>query len=56
MKKTLLMIITFLLTVNLFSQEVEKLCVLEEVKLKEYKAGQGDFPQRIYYDEIEHDT
>ena len=53
MKKTLLMIITFLLTVNLFSQEVEKLCVLENVKLKEYKAGQGDFPQGIYYDEIE---
>ena len=53
MKKTLLAIITFLLTATIFSQEVEKLCVLEDVKLKEYKAGQGDFPQGIYYDEIE---
>ena len=53
MKKMLLTIITLLLTLTLYSQEVEKLCVLEDVKLKEYKAGLGNYPQGIYYDEIE---
>ena len=53
MKKTLLAIITFLLTVNLFSQEVEKICELEEVKYIGYPAGLGCFPGGIYYNEIE---
>ena len=53
MKRRVLIILGLLFLCNLFSQEVEKLCVLEDVKLKEYKAGLGNYPQGIYYDEIE---
>ena len=53
MKKKLLTIITLLLTVTVYSQEVEKLCVLEEVKYIGYPAGLGCFPGGIYYNEIE---
>ena len=52
MKKAILVVLVAMITFGVFAQEVEKICVLEEVKLKEYKAGQGDFPQGIYYDEV----
>ena len=47
MKKAILVVLVAMITFGVFAQEVEKICVLEEVKLKEYKAGQGDFPQGI---------
>ena len=52
MKKTILVILSLMFVLFVHSQEVEKICELQEIKLKEYKAGQGDFPQGIYYDEV----
>ncbi len=52
MKKTLLMILTVLLTVTLYSQEVENICILDNLKYRGYKAGLGQYPQGIYYDEV----
>ena len=52
MKKTLLAIITLLLALSLYSQEVEKLCEIEDVIYVRYPAGLGGFPQGMYYEEI----
>jgi len=51
MKKTLLMIITFLLTVNLFSQEVEKVGEIEEIKHRMELTRETPFG--IYVNEVE---
>ena len=52
MKKTILIIITLLLALSLYSQEVEKLCEIEDVIYVRYPAGLGGFPQGMYYEEI----
>ena len=52
MKKTLLTIITFLLTLTLYPQEIENICILDNLKYRGYKAGLGQYPQGIYYDEV----
>ena len=52
MKKTLLMIITFLLTVNLFSQEVEKLGEIQGLYSEFGIAGGPGSPNEIYVDEV----
>ena len=52
MKKTLLAIITLLLTLTLYSQEIENICILDNLKYRGYKAGLGQYPQGIYYDEV----
>ena len=53
MKKKILVLLSLIYVFNVYSQEVEKLCELEEVKYESYPAGLGGYPQGIYYDEIE---
>jgi len=53
MKKKILVLLSLIYVCNVYSQEVEKLCELEEVKYESYPAGLGGYPQGIYYDEIE---
>jgi len=52
MKKTLLAIITLLITVTVYSQEVEKLGDIEEMTIISGVAGGPDSPNEIYVDEI----
>ena len=52
MKKAILVVLVAMITFGVFSQEVEKICILEDVKYIGYKAGLGQYPQGIYYDEV----
>ena len=53
MKKKILVLLSLIYVCNVYSQEVEKLCELEEVKYKGYPVGLGCYPGGIYYNEIE---
>ncbi|MBO5825896.1 MAG: hypothetical protein J6R03_04655, partial [Treponema sp.] len=53
MKKKILVLLSLIYVFNVYSQEVEKIAVLDEVKNIDYPAGLGGYPQGIYYDEIE---
>ena len=53
MKKTVLTIVLFaLLATSVFAQEVEKICVLNEINYIEYHSNLGNFPQGMYLDEV----
>ena len=54
MKKSILKIVFFaLLAASVFAQEVEKICVLDEIKYEKYPiGGMGHFPIGIYIDEV----
>ena len=54
MKKLILKIVLFaLLATSVFAQEVEKICVLDEIKYEKYPiGGMGHFPTGIYIDEV----
>ena len=53
MKKKILVLLSLIYVCNVYSQEVEKLCELKEVKYIGYPAGLGGYPQGIYYEEVE---
>ena len=53
MKKKILILLSLIYVCNVYSQEVEKLCELKEVKYIGYPAGLGGYPQGIYYEEVE---
>jgi len=52
MKRFILAISLIYSVLCLYSQEVEKTVILEDVKYRGYKAGLGQYPQGIYYDEV----
>ena len=54
MKKLILKIVLFaLLAASVFTQEIEKIAVLEDVKYERYPGGgMGEFPMGIYFDEV----
>ena len=53
MKKIILVLLSLIYVCNVYSQEVEKIAVLDEVKYKGYPIGLGCYPGGIYYNEIE---
>ena len=53
MKKKILVLLSLIYVCNVYSQEVEKIAVLDEVKNIDYAAGLGGYPIGIYYNEIE---
>ena len=53
MKKAILVVLVAMITFGVFAQEVEKICILEDVKYIGYPAGLGCYPGGIYYNEIE---
>ena len=53
MKKKILVLLSLIYVFNVYSQEVEKIAVLDEVKNIDYAAGLGGYPIGIYYNEIE---
>lgn len=53
MKKAILVVFVAMITFGVFAQEVEKICILEDVKYIGYPAGLGCYPGGIYYNEVE---
>ena len=54
MKKAVIFLITGLMVLGCFGQEVEKIAVLEDVKYERYPGGgMGYFPLGIYFDEMD---